>query len=80
VRKYYITYVYKPFISNLTNLRYKVVTNHRQWNSISKLIQNTQTRYPAQAPHLLLIVIDLNDCHATGPETDLFMWFTYNKG
>jgi hypothetical protein len=70
---------YKPFIPNLTNLKFSHY-NHSSGVTLVTLLQITKTECSAQESTILLVVAYCKDGHAAGSETHLLMRCTYNKG
>jgi hypothetical protein len=70
---------YKPFIPNLTNLKFSYY-NHSSGVTLVTLLQITKTECPVLEPNTLLIVAYRKECHAAGSETYLLMRCTCNKG
>jgi hypothetical protein len=73
------TISYKPFIPNLTNLKFSYY-NHSSEVTLVTLLQITKTECSAQEPTILLVVTYCKNGHAVGSETHLLMRCTYNKG
>jgi hypothetical protein len=70
---------YKPFVLNLTNLKFSYY-NHSSGVALVTLLQTTETDRSAQEPNILLVVAYRKDGHAAGSETNLLMRRTCSKG
>jgi hypothetical protein len=71
--------IYKPFVSNLTNLKFSFY-NHSIGVALVTLLQTMETDCATQEPDILLVIAYRKNGHAAGSETDLLMRHTYNKG
>jgi hypothetical protein len=71
--------IYKPFIPNLTNLKFSYY-NHSSGVALVTLLQTTETYCSTQEPYNLLVVAYRKNGHATGSKTDLLQRRTCNKG
>jgi hypothetical protein len=70
--------IYKPFVPNLTNLKFSYY-NHSSGVALVTLLQITETHCSAQEPNILLVIAYHKDGHAAGSETNLLMRRTCNK-
>jgi hypothetical protein len=70
---------YKPFVPNLTNLKFSYY-KHSNGVTLVTLLQITKTECSAQEPNILLVVAYRKDGHAAGSETHLLKRRTCNKG
>jgi predicted XRE-type DNA-binding protein len=64
--------IYKPFVSNLTNLKFSYY-NHSSIVALVTLLQTTETNFSAQEPYNLLVVAYRENGHAAGSKTDLLL-------
>jgi hypothetical protein len=71
--------IYKPFVPNLTNLKFSYY-NYSSGVTLVTLLQTTETDCSAQEPNVLLIVAYRKDGHAARFETNLLIRRTCNKG
>jgi hypothetical protein len=71
--------IYKPFVPNLTNLKFSYY-NYSSGVTLVTLLQTTETDCSAQEPNILLIVAYRKDSHAARFKTNLLIRHTCNKG
>jgi hypothetical protein len=71
--------IYKPFILNLTNLKFSYY-NHSSGVALVTLLQTMETYCSTQEPYNLLVVAYRENGHAAGSKTDLLQRRTCNKG
>jgi hypothetical protein len=71
--------IYKPFVPNLTNLKFSYY-NHSSGIALVTLLQTTEMDCSAQELDILLIVAYRQNGHATGSKIDLLLRRTCNKG
>jgi hypothetical protein len=71
--------IYKPFVSNLTNLKFSYY-NYNSGVTLIILLQTMEMDCSAQEPYNLLVVAYRKNGHAVGSETDLLLRHTCNKG
>jgi hypothetical protein len=71
--------IYKPFVPNLTNLKFSYY-NHSSGVVLVTLLQTTETDCSAQELDILLVVAYRESSYAAGSETDLLPRRTCNKG
>jgi hypothetical protein len=64
--------IYKPFVPNLTNLKFSYY-NHSSGVALVTLLQITKMDCSAQEPNILLVIAYRKDGHAVGSETNLLM-------